>query len=249
MGGVGQVERQVDVRRHVRVGHRALLGEHAGPGQLVGPVRGVEPGQLEDDPVDSGERGDRVAGAAVPGTGAYADRGHVEVEGGLRRGEQADGADQSGVLTDLAEQATARERVLGVVEGGQRRGVRVVLGGRAASAEPVLEGGGRARLGVLERQRGAAGALGDEPELGQRQRHPARQAVEQRGRRRGRGGEIDGGHSESWELDGEPVAVTGRGWGEGDQLLVLVGGGARDAVRIVIGVEPRDPGLGVGDEG
>ena len=56
------------------------------------------------------------------------------------------------------------------------------------------------------------------------------------------------GTSESWELEGEPVAMTGRGQGGGGERAVGVTGGALHARRVVVSLDPGHAGLRVADQ-
>src|SRR3546814_7472661 len=54
--GVEKFVGQVDDGGDLGVAQTHVLGQHRHAGQLVGPVRGLEPGQLEDQAVRSEER-------------------------------------------------------------------------------------------------------------------------------------------------------------------------------------------------
>ncbi len=171
----------------------------------------LEPGQLEDDAVDGGQRGDRAAALPVPGPAADGADGHVEVERDRGRGQQAERTDDADIRALAVEEAASGQGVGGVVQGVQRVGVRLGVLGGAGRAEAVLERAatGAGGLGDVEGQRGAAGLLGQQAELGQRQRHAARQSLEGAG---GRGGGVArstvGMCSQSREGDGQPVLVA-----------------------------------------
>ena len=156
-------------------------GSTADPAQLGGPLArcGTRPARRR-----SPSTVERVA-TASPDWRCQAGRGRHRRRRRCRRrsggGEQADGADQAGAVA---------------VVGRAGRAARATSPGRAASraprrtprprparlspSRPSSASRRRRRLGDVERQRCAAGALGDEPQLGQGQRDPARQRVEER---------------------------------------------------------------------
>ena len=200
--GVGQLVREVDPVGHDRVVQRQVLGHDGDPGQLGSPRPGREPRELEDQPVLCRQRRDRAAVLPVPRLHLHRTRGHVDVDGDGRGGQQPDRAEEAVVddtVSGAADQQPAPgQRGGGVVQPCERVGVRRLLVRAAAATEPVVESA-VAGLGLaeVEGERGAVRALGDEPELRQGQRHPSRQPVEQVVRGRARRPEVDGRHVRS----------------------------------------------------
>ena len=233
--GRGRSGRRAAPRRSRRRGGRAgrsrraprtrsrpdVVGDVGRAGELARPLVGGEPRELEDEAVAGGERRHGVAGLPVPGLDLGARGGDVDVEGQRRGGEQADGAGQAGVDPLVGDQSAPAQGVVGVVERGQRFGVRDVLGAAARLAEAALEPAGRG--GLRRPRRGRRGAV-------RRRRGSAtwRSSGSVRARRRGSPSRkfAAGGvgvvrsmvtMSEPRQFDGQPVLVTGRRRDEGDE--------------------------------
>ena len=204
-GAAGQVEGQVDARREGRGPGGGVLGDDGDASQLGGPLRRVEPRQLEDDAVDGGQGRDRAVGLPVPGLGLHVVDAEVEVERDVGGGEQADGARQAGVDGVAVEESAAGQGVDRVVQRPHRVEVGGVLDRGSALAHPVLQ---RARpwLGHVEGQRSVAGEPRDGAQLREREPDPAGEPVEEALGLAGRGGEVDGRHQALLSLSG-PCSV------------------------------------------
>ena len=200
-GGVRQLERHVDERRHRRRAHRQVLGQHADAAELGGHWEARNQASSKTTPSTVESVATASAGLAVPRPGADAARGDVDVDRGHGGGEQADGADQAVAVTVAAEQATAFQR---------RR--RVVQGRRSPSAYAASSA--EARLSPSRPSRAWRGGRARPRRTAAVRRRPARRPVAARAgsarpgaaarraarRRRVGGAEVDGRHSESRRL-------------------------------------------------
>ena len=149
------------------------------------------------------QRRDRAAALPVPRLDLDGPGGDVEVDGDRGRGQQPDGAEQAllddAVVGTAHQQAAPGQRRGRVVQAGERLGVRRLLGGAAAAAEPVVEAavagsaGSAGRRGAGRRSARSAANRSSGRVRATRRGSPSSRSW----RRRCGRAEVDGGHVSS----------------------------------------------------